>query len=33
LIVELSHFLDEEVINKVEIQIISKRIQKEWDLP
>jgi hypothetical protein len=26
LVLELSHFLDEEIINKVEMQIISKRI-------
>lgn len=26
LVLELSHFLDEEVINKVEMQIMSKKI-------
>ena len=26
LVLELSHFLDEEVVNRVEMQIISKKI-------
>lgn len=32
LIVELSHFLDEEVVNKVETEIFSERLRKEWGL-
>merc|ERR1712166_1728419 len=33
LILELSHFLDEEVINRVDMDIMSSRIREEWDLP
>jgi hypothetical protein len=32
LIVELSHFLDEDVVNKVETEIFSDRLRKEWGL-
>jgi hypothetical protein len=32
LVVELSHFLDEEVVNKVETEIFSERLRKEWGL-
>lgn len=30
---ELSHFLDEEVVNRVEMEVMSDRLRKEWDLP
>jgi amidophosphoribosyltransferase len=30
---KIGHFLDEEVINRIEMQMISMRIKKEWDLP
>lgn len=30
---ELSHFLDEEVINRVETELISQRLRADWDLP
>jgi hypothetical protein len=29
---ELSHFLDEEVINRVEMEIFGARVAKEWGL-
>lgn len=32
LVLELSHFLDEEVVNKVETEIFSDRLRKEWGL-
>ena len=32
LVLELSHFLDEEVVNKVETEIFSERLRKEWGL-
>lgn len=32
MIVEVSHFLDEEVVNKVETEIFSDRLRKEWGL-
>jgi hypothetical protein len=32
LVLELSHFLDEEVINKVESEILSKRVSEEWGI-
>jgi hypothetical protein len=32
LVLELSHFLDEEVINKVETEIYSDRMRQEWGL-
>ena len=32
LVVELSHFLDEEVVNKVETEVFSDRLRKEWGL-
>jgi len=30
IVLELSHFLDEEVVNKVETEIYSDRLRKEW---
>lgn len=30
LVLELSHFLDEEVINKVESEMLSERLRHEW---
>ena len=33
IVLELSHFLDEEVINRVELQLMSDRLKKDWDLP
>jgi len=32
LVLELSHFLDEEVINKVEMEIFSNKMKQEWGL-
>ena len=32
LVVELSHFLDEEVINKVETEIYSEKLKEHWGL-
>lgn len=32
LVVELSHFLDEEVVNKVETEIFSEKLKHEWGL-
>ena len=32
LVLELSHFLDEDVLNKVETEIFSGRLRKEWGL-
>ncbi len=32
IILELSHFLDEDVVNKVETQIYSERMRQEWGL-
>lgn len=32
LVLELSHFLDEEVVNKVETEIFSERMRQEWGL-
>lgn len=32
LVLELSHFLDEEVVNKVETEIYSEKLKKEWKL-
>ena len=32
LILELSHFIDEDVVNKVELEILSNKIKEEWDL-
>lgn len=32
LIVELSHFLDEDVVNKVETEMFSDRLRKDWGL-
>lgn len=33
LVLEMSHFLDEELVNRVEVQLVSERLKKEWDLP
>ena len=32
LVLELSHFLDEDVVNKIETEIFSERMRKEWGL-
>jgi hypothetical protein len=32
IVLELSHFLDEEVINKVEMEIFQEKIKSEWNL-
>jgi len=32
LVVELSHFLDEDVVNKVETEVYSERLKGEWGL-
>jgi hypothetical protein len=32
LVVELSHFLDEDVVNKVETEIYSDKLRSEWGL-
>ncbi len=32
MIVELSHFIDEEVVNKVEVEMFSDKMKKEWKL-
>jgi hypothetical protein len=32
LVLELSHFLDEEVVSKVETEMFSDRLRKEWGL-
>lgn len=32
LVVEMSHFLDEDVVNKIETEIFSDRLRKEWGL-
>ena len=32
LVVELSHFIDEEVVNKVEAEMFSERLRKDWGL-
>lgn len=29
---ELSHFLDEEVVNKIEAELYSERLRNEWGL-
>ena len=33
LVLELSHFLDDDFVNRVEMQLISERMRKRWDLP
>ena len=33
LILEISHFLDEDVINRIETQMLSNRIRSDWSLP
>ena len=33
LVLELSHFLDEEVINRVEMEVLSSKLTKDWGLP
>ncbi len=32
MVVELSHFLDEEVVNRVETEIFSEKVRAEWGL-
>lgn len=32
LVLELGHFLDEEVVNKIEAELYSERLRKEWGL-
>lgn len=32
LVVELSHFLDEEVVNRVETEVFSDKVRQEWGL-
>jgi hypothetical protein len=32
-VMELAHFLDEEVINRVEMHILSDKVIKDWGLP
>ena len=32
LVVELSHFLDEEVVNKIETEIFSDKLRNDWGL-
>jgi len=32
LVVELSHFLDEEVVNKVETELFSEKLRQDWGL-
>ena len=33
LVLELSHFIDEETVNRVEMELMSQRIKEEWGLP
>jgi len=33
LVLEVAHFLDEEVVNRVEMEIMSTRLRQDWDLP
>jgi hypothetical protein len=33
LVLELSHFVDEETINRVELEMMTKRIRADWQLP
>lgn len=33
LVLELSHFIDDETVNRVELSMISDRIKQQWDLP
>ena len=32
-VMELAHFLDEEVINRVEMHVLSDKVIKDWGLP
>jgi hypothetical protein len=32
IILELGHFLDEELVTKVEMEVMSQRLRDEWDL-
>ena len=32
-VLELSHFLDDDFVNRVEMQLVSERLRKQWDLP
>ena len=33
LVLEASHFLDEEVVNRLEMQILSQKVKEDWNLP
>lgn len=33
LVLEVAHFLDEEVVNRVEMEIMSSRLRQDWNLP
>lgn len=33
MVVELSHFIDEDIINRVEHEMISKKLRQQWNLP
>jgi len=33
LVLEMSHFLDEEVINRVELEMLSGKEREKWNLP
>ena len=33
LVLELSHFLDDEVINRVEMEVLSSKLTSDWGLP
>ena len=33
LVLELSHFLDDEVINRVEMEVLSSKLSQDWGLP
>ena len=32
-VVAVSHFIDEETVNRVELDVMSNRIRSEWELP
>ena len=32
-VLELSHFIDDDFANRVELALVSERIRKEWELP
>jgi len=33
LLLELSHFIDDDFVNRIEMQMMSNRIKEEWKLP